>query len=91
MPEVTKEMVCNWYWELAQHEPEQTRGSLKCQVDCCATMYRVFKYEPALQRLNELANIDPSRTRWRRSGQNRAAKLLEQFVSSIKTDKSGVQ
>jgi hypothetical protein len=91
MPEITKEMVCNRLWELAQIEPEQTRGSLKCQVGCCEEMYRFYGFQPALQRLNELANIDPSRTRGRRSGQNRAAKLLERFVSSIKTDKSGVQ
>jgi hypothetical protein len=54
-------------------------------------MYRLFKFEPALQRLNELASIDPSRTRGRRTSQDKAAKLLKRIFSSLKTDKSRVQ
>src|SRR5271156_6842295 len=90
-PEVTKKMVRKRLWELAQIEPERSRGSLKGQVDCCEQMYRLFKFEPALQRLNELASIDPSRTRGRRTSQDKAAKLLKRIVSSLKMDKSRVQ
>jgi hypothetical protein len=89
-PEITNK-ICKRLWELAQIEPEQTRGSLKGQVDCCEQMYRLFKFEPALQRLNQLASIDPSRTRGRRTSQDKAAKLLKRIVSSLKTDKSRVQ
>jgi hypothetical protein len=90
-PEITQGTVCRRLWELAQIEPEQTRGSLKGQVDCCEKMYRFFKFEPALQRLNELASIDPTRTRGRRTSQERAEKLLKQILASLKTDKSWVQ
>src|SRR5271156_2745317 len=83
-PGITKKMVCKPPWGLAQIEPEQTRGSLEGQVDCCEQMYRLFKFEPALQRLNELASIDPSRTRGRRTSQDKAAKLLKRIVSSLK-------
>jgi hypothetical protein len=89
-PEITNR-ICKRLWDLAQIEPEQTRGSLKGQIDCCEQMYRLFKFEPALKRLNQLARIDPSRTRGRRTGQDKAAKLLKQIVSSLKTDKSRVQ
>jgi hypothetical protein len=90
-PEITKNMVCERLWELAQVEPEQSRGSLTGQVDCCEQMYRLFKFEPALQRLNELASIDPSRTGGRRTSQDKAAKLLKRIVSSLETDKGRVQ
>ena len=76
-------MVCKRLWELAQIEPEQTRGSLKGQVDCCEQMYRLFKFEPALQRLNELASIDPSRTRGQQdqSGQSREVAEANRLVA----------
>ncbi len=90
-PETTKKMVRKRLWELAQLEPERTRGSLKSQVDCCEQMYRLFKFEPALKRLNELAGIDPSRTRGRRTSQEKATKLLKRIVSSLNTDNSRVQ
>jgi len=90
-PETTKQMVRKRLWELAQLEPERTRGSLKSQVDCCEQMYRLFKFEPALKRLNELAGIDPSRTRGRRTSQEKATKLLKRIVSSLNTDNSRVQ
>ena len=32
-PEITNK-ICKRLWELAQIEPERTRGSLKGQVDC---------------------------------------------------------
>jgi hypothetical protein len=90
-PEITQGTVCRRLWELAQIEPERTRGSLKHQVDCCEKMYSFFKFELALQRLNELANIDPSRTRGRTTGQDKAAQLLKRIFSSLKTDDSLVQ
>jgi hypothetical protein len=90
-PEIANRAVCKRLWELAQIEPEKTRGSLKGQVECCEKMYCVFGFEPALQRLHELASIDPSRTRGRRTSQDKAAKLLKRIVSSLKTDKSRVQ
>jgi hypothetical protein len=90
-PEIEKKIICKRLWELAKIEPEQTRGSLKSQVDCCEQMYRLFKFEPALQRLNELASIDPSRTRGRRTSQDRAAKLLKRIVSALEPDTSRVQ
>jgi hypothetical protein len=89
-PEITNK-ICKRLWELAQIEPEQTRGSLTGQVDCCEQMYSLFKFEPALRRLNQLANIEPSRTRGLRTSQDKAAKLLKRIVSSLKTDKSRVQ
>jgi hypothetical protein len=89
-PEITNK-ICKRLWELAQIEPEQTRGSLKGQVDCCEQMYRLFKFEPALRRLNQLAGIDPSRTRGRRTSQDKAAKLLKQIVTSLETDGSRLQ
>jgi hypothetical protein len=89
-PEITNK-ICKRLWDLSQIEPEQTRGSLKGQVDCCEQMYSLFKFEPALQRLNQLASIDPSRTGGRRSGQDKAAKLLKRIVSSLKIDKSRMQ
>jgi hypothetical protein len=42
-PEITNK-ICKRLWELAQIEPERTRGSLKGQVDCCEQMYRLFKF-----------------------------------------------
>ena len=90
-PEITRKMVRKRLWELAQLEPERTRGSLKGQVACCEQMHRLFKFEPALQRLNELAGIDPSRTRGRRTSQDKASNLLKRIVSSLEIDSSRVQ
>ena len=80
-----------WYWEFAQTPPEKTRGSLKCQIEACKQMY-LLGHQPALAMLSELANIDPSRTKGHRRGQEAAEKLLKRLVSSIKVDKSrGIQ
>ena len=89
-PEITNR-ICKRLWDLSQIDPEQTRGSLKGQVDCCEQMYRLFKFEPALKRLNQLACIDPSRTRGRTTNQDKAARLLKRIVSSLKTDGSRLQ
>jgi hypothetical protein len=90
-PEISRKMVRKRLWELAQLEPERTRGSLKSQIDCCEQIYRLFKFEPALQRLNELARIDPSRTGGRRVSQDKAANLLKRIVFSLEIDDSKVQ
>jgi hypothetical protein len=80
-----------WYWDFAQTPPEKTRGSLKWQIEACKQMY-LLGHQPALAMLSELANIDPSRTKGRRRGQEAAEKLLKRLVSSIKVDKSrGIQ
>lgn len=63
-----------WYWKFAQTPPEKTRGSLKCQIDACRQMY-ALGHEPALAMLIQLANIDPSRTKGHRRGQEAAEKL----------------
>ncbi len=76
--------------QIAGKEPEDTRGSLKYQVEACKMMYGLG-HEPALGRLGELANIDPARTKQNRRGQETAAKLLKRFLNAIKVDKSGVQ
>jgi hypothetical protein len=80
-----------WYWEFAQTPPEETRGSLKCQIEACKQMYK-HGHQPALKMLSELAKIDPSRTRGHRRGQEAAEKLLTKFVSSVKVGKNqGIQ
>jgi hypothetical protein len=44
--------ICKRLWELAQIEPEQTRGSLKGQVDCCEQMYRRILSNSAVAIIN---------------------------------------
>jgi hypothetical protein len=78
------------YWKIAAKEPQETKGSLRNQIEACKMMYELG-HEPALGRLSQLANIDPARTKGNRRGQESAAKLLGRLVSSIKPDKSGVQ
>jgi hypothetical protein len=87
----TKGKAIAWYWEFAQTPPEKTRGSIRGQIEACRQMHRLG-HEPALARLSELANIDASRTKGHRRGQEAAEKLLKRLVSSIKVDKSqGIQ
>jgi hypothetical protein len=87
----TKEQAIAGYWEIATITPEDSNGDLRAQIRACRNLYRFHGYEPALQRLSEIANIDPAKTKGRRRGQEAAAKMLKGFVSSIKPDKSGVQ
>jgi hypothetical protein len=88
---VTKERLIGRLSKLAATPPEDTRGGLGSQVRACKMMYDLSAQEPALRRLNEIANIDPARTKGLRQGQEAAAKLLKRIVRSIKVDKSGVQ
>src|ERR1700749_11001 len=69
------------YWEIATKEPEATRGNLSAQVKACRELCK-FGYEPALRRLNELAMIDPARTKGNRRGQDAATELLKRLLSS---------
>jgi hypothetical protein len=79
------------YGDIAAKAPEETKGSLRNQIEACKKMY-ALGHEPALGRLSELANIDPARTKGNRRGQDTAAKLLSRILSSIKVDKTqGVQ
>ena len=39
------------YWDFAQTPPEETRGSLKCQIEACKQMC-LLGYEPALAMLD---------------------------------------
>ena len=74
-------------WGLALNEPEDTRGELRVQIRACEMMYRTLGFEPALQRLSEIANIDAVRTQGRRRDQEAAARLLKHLVSSIKVQR----
>src|ERR1700722_5581045 len=47
------------YWGVAQTPPEETRGSIRSQIEACKQM-DLLGHEPALAMLSELTNIDPS-------------------------------
>jgi hypothetical protein len=87
----TKEQAIAAYWGIAVKAPEDMRGSLRAQIHACRSLYGNFGYEPALKRLSEIAEIDAARTKGRLRDQEAAAKLLKRLVSSIKSDKSGLQ
>jgi hypothetical protein len=87
----TKEDAIAILWKIAATAPESTRGNLRDQIRACKLMYRLG-YEPALNRLSELADIDAARTKGHRRGQESAERLLKRSVSSIKVDKNqGIQ
>jgi hypothetical protein len=79
------------YYEFAAMPPEQTRGTLNAQIKACEALYLKFGYQPAMQMLGEIANIDVSRTKSRSRGQAAAAKLQKKFLNAIKVDKSSIQ
>jgi hypothetical protein len=87
----TKEQAIAGYWEIATKTPEETGGSLGNQIHACRSLYGNFGYGPALKRLSEIAEIDAAGTKGRLRDQEAAAKLLKRLVSSIKSDKSGLQ
>jgi hypothetical protein len=84
---LTKEEATTALWGLALNEPEDTGGDLSIQIRACEMIYRTLGYEPALQRLSEIANIDAARTKGRRRDQEAAAKLRKHLASSLKVDK----
>jgi hypothetical protein len=65
--------------------PEETRGNLRDQIHACKMKYSLG-YQPALQRLGELSEIDAAQTKSHRSGPGIGGKVAEtpRFV-----DKSG--
>ena len=81
---LTKEEAITVLWGLALNEPEHTGGELSVQIRACEMMYCTVGYEPALQRLSEIANIDAARTKGSRREQEAAAKLRKQLASSKK-------
>jgi hypothetical protein len=88
---VTKEMIISRLRELAAVPPEQTRGTLNGQISACETLYLKFGYQPALQRLSEIASVDVSRTKGHCRDQEAAARLQKKFLNAVKVDKSGIQ
>ena len=81
---LTKEEAIIALWSLALNEPEDTGGDLSVQIRACEMIYRTLGHEPALQRLSEIANIDPERTKGSRLDQETAAKLRKHLASSTK-------
>jgi hypothetical protein len=84
---LTKEEAIIALWGLALNEPEDTSGDLGVQIRACEMIYRTLGYEPALQRLSEIANIDAARTKGRRRDQEAAAKLRKHLAYSNKVDR----
>lgn len=82
---LTKEEAITALWGLALNEPEDTGGDLSVQIRACEMIYRTLGHEPALQRLSEIANIDPDRTKGRRLDQEAAAKLRKYLTSSTES------
>jgi hypothetical protein len=77
---------------IAANSPEDTRGDLSAQIRACQMMYCTLGHKPALQRLNEIANVEAVRTKGRRKDQERAMNLLKSFLSSMEVDgKQGIQ
>jgi hypothetical protein len=73
-----------WYWEFAQTPPEETRGSIRSQIEACKQMY-LLGHKPALAMLSELANIKPSRTKGHRRGQEAAEKMQKRCRKDAET------
>jgi len=86
-----RRLILAKYCEFAAMSPEQTKGTLNAQIRACESLYLKFGYQPALQMLGEIANIDVSRTKGLSRGQEAAARLQKRFLNAIKVDKSGVQ
>lgn len=70
---------------------DKTNGSFEGQISACKSLYEKVEYAPAIQRLNEIANMDPSETGGRQTDQKAAAEALREIVGSVKPDKTGVQ
>jgi hypothetical protein len=87
---ITKEQIIARMWEIASIPPEQTRGTLKGQIDACQALHELG-YAPAVSKLGEIAHLDTSRTRGRETGQKAATKFLTKLVASMKPETSGIQ
>jgi hypothetical protein len=88
---ITREQIIARLWELASLSHEQTNGNFEGQISACKNLYEKVEYAPAIQRLNEIANLDPSETGGRQADQKAAAEALREILGSVKPDKSGVQ
>jgi hypothetical protein len=77
---------------IAANSPEDTGGDLSAQIRACQMMYCTLGYSPALQRLIEIANVEPVRTKGDRKDQKVAMELLKSLLSSMEVDgKQGIQ
>jgi hypothetical protein len=87
---ISKEQIVARMWELASMPPEETKGTLKGQIDACESLHEMG-YAPAILRLSEIANEETSRTRGRETDQKAAEKILRKVVVSMRPDTSGIQ
>jgi hypothetical protein len=87
---ITKEQIVARMWELASLPPEETKGTLKSQIDACESL-REMGYAPAIPRLSEIANEETYRTSGRQTDQKAAEKILRKVIVSMKPDTSGIQ
>jgi hypothetical protein len=71
----------NILWGIASRTPEENEGSLMEQVRACKMLYLKFRFQPALRRLEEIVNVDQSRTKGSLRAQHSATRLLKKFVS----------
>jgi hypothetical protein len=71
---------------IAANSPEDTRGDLSVQIRACQMMYCTLEYKPALQRLSEIANVEPVRTKGHRKDQEMAMELLKSLLSLMEVD-----
>ena len=71
---------------IAANSPEDTRGDLSAQIRACQMMYCTLEYKPALQRLSEIANVEPVRTKGHRKDQEIAMELLKSLLSLMEVD-----
>jgi hypothetical protein len=91
-PAVTKKEAIAILRGIAANSPEDTRGDLSAQIRACQMMYCTLGYKPALQRLNEIANVAAVKTKGHRKDQELAMELLQSLLSSMEVDgKQGIQ
>jgi hypothetical protein len=88
---ITKEQIIARLWELASLPPERTNGNFEGQISACKDLYEKVRYESAIQRLNEIANLDPSVSGGRQADQKAAAEALRKIVGSVKVGERGIQ
>jgi hypothetical protein len=82
----TKKEVIAILRGIAANSPEDTRGDLSAQIRACQMMYCTLEYKPALQRLNEIASVEPVRTKGHRKDQEMAMELLKSLLSLMEVD-----
>jgi hypothetical protein len=90
-PVPTRQQVIARMWELASMPSDRTKGNFGGQIGACKWLYEKVEFAPAIHRLKEIAEIDPSETGGRQTDQKAAAKALKEIVTSIKPDTTGIQ